>query len=521
MNHLNVQYDGGSPNLPLPVGDRYYAQDMARDLWYYHEMANTTWEKRLASIPAIVSGGCVRQQTGTTIIVSPVRAIVRKSVQFPSNYISLPPAVGTAKIPIFVEITAQITINVAATYTPGGATNYVKLRSKSAPGATRTRAYLPGSYVYEVSEGYDIVVDTVVNTDEDALLATFTEAGGVFTFSQVNNRTIRLSGGAEEEGIFLDVPRLAFSVGKTFHSCEKRTITQATDGIIFAKGFLWFRNGNIFYKYDPNDFRLVATVTGTALGSARSNIGGAGFCNRMAFDGQYIWSGVEQAVGTTPWKIDLIDVDALTVTNITAPFNGVFTAVAASQDQISFAWDGCVSWCAVRSLATLPAITRAGVTVATGTGLTATNQKAILFSGKYVFIQDYTGVNLFKYNLTGGAPSILAITTPIGAIAQAGNYLATVQGNGGNPIAFVDMETLTIIHTAAPALGAAPQSLVFDGRYLWAGVSGGTVNNIHVGTGIVSAAAVAAAIPQFLHTASDGRYLYAANGGVCTKVVQG
>lgn len=181
INHHNYDYDGGAPNIPLAIGDRYYAQDLARDFWYMlNESSNV--KELFDSFPVLLDDGSISQGTDfQKIDLGIIRGFVEYNVTIPADFSSIPPTDTTEDIILFVESTAQTDLDISATATLDGAsTNYVKLRYVETNGSSRARAKKAGSYNYEKVKSFSIIVDTTAPTDYDIVIGTIVGDGSSF-----------------------------------------------------------------------------------------------------------------------------------------------------------------------------------------------------------------------------------------------------------------------------------------------------------------------------------------------------
>lgn len=184
IKHHNQEYDGGSPNLPLALGDRYYSQDLGRDFNYLRNLAGKVLADLGQTLPALVSGGVVTKGAGDTLNITPAVGYVSHEVDLPDAFSSIPPAVIQEDIVLRAESTQQTNMAILSAVLDGSTVNYVKLRYAEVDGDSRARAKKAGSYYYEQSAGFSIVVDPTANTGYDVLLATFTgTGGGAFTIT--------------------------------------------------------------------------------------------------------------------------------------------------------------------------------------------------------------------------------------------------------------------------------------------------------------------------------------------------
>lgn len=179
--HHNYQYDAVSPGgVPEAAGDRYFAQDLFRDILYTWDRLGLTLKDLVGQIPLLLSGGVVSKGTGTTLNITAGYGYCALSVQTVNSYGSTPPTSQDEDIEaIRVAWDAQTDMAI-----PGyvfGSTNYVKVQYLESNSSQRQRAKKAGLYYYDQESSYQFVVDTVAPTKYDLTLATFTDIAGAFT----------------------------------------------------------------------------------------------------------------------------------------------------------------------------------------------------------------------------------------------------------------------------------------------------------------------------------------------------
>lgn len=175
--HMNMEYSGG---FPLNAGDRYYSQDLGRDYHYLLDRLGLLAQDIIGERPLIVSGGVVSKGgSADEINITPCVGYVEFEVDVPNSFASLPPSVSQEDIEMKRVVSIQQTnLDISATATlDGSTTNYVKLNYAEADGASRTRAKKAGSYAYDQSPSFAIVVDDTAPTDKDIVLLAFTWDG--------------------------------------------------------------------------------------------------------------------------------------------------------------------------------------------------------------------------------------------------------------------------------------------------------------------------------------------------------
>jgi hypothetical protein len=201
VNHHNMEYDGGSPDLPLRLGDRYYAQDRVRDFWHHVEVAGRRILESYGVVNPLVSGGKVNQGAGATLSISAAVGYASYQVKVPDPSVwAIPPASALRTIPsVRIEMPTQTDYSGwSGTPTLDGVTvNYLKLRYAEIDGSTRTRAKKAGSYAYERVPSWLLQFDSTAPTDYDCLLATVVGTAltsGNNTITQAQHYQPRLSG---------------------------------------------------------------------------------------------------------------------------------------------------------------------------------------------------------------------------------------------------------------------------------------------------------------------------------------
>jgi hypothetical protein len=188
--HFNLLYSG---TTPLNLGDRYYSQDLIRDLLYGWDNTGQTARRILGTFPARLAGGVVTKGAGDTLNITEAWGVCNYSVEHPDTFAALPPSKTSSDVARLVHAAAQTNMALAAATLNGVATNYIKLKYAETDGNTRTRARAAGTYSYEVAPSYTYVVSTAAATDYDVVLGTLVgTAGGAFTIVQTANPVYNL-----------------------------------------------------------------------------------------------------------------------------------------------------------------------------------------------------------------------------------------------------------------------------------------------------------------------------------------
>lgn len=182
--YLNPNYDGGSPDIPLNVGDRRYGQDRNRDFYNQREygalIANGILNR---DGNTIINGMVVTQGAGHTIDITKGYGVVDFQIKVPTNWSVLPPTIGTTDIPIVVEVPALTNQTITGATTDGVTTNYVKIAYTETFTSTRARAKKAGSYSSETESSYTLTVNSTVPTAYELQIASFTTDGITITFT--------------------------------------------------------------------------------------------------------------------------------------------------------------------------------------------------------------------------------------------------------------------------------------------------------------------------------------------------
>jgi hypothetical protein len=183
----NFDYSVG---IPLAVGDRYYAQDLARDFDYLLDRLGLQIQDLTGLTSLIASGGIVSQVNGQDQInISAGAGYINFSVTVEDSWATTPPSTVSEDINSirvnWPAISAQ-SIILTATLN-GSAINYIKISFQWASGSTRARAKKAGTYTYNQTPSYFLTVDTVAPTAYQICLGTLTGAGSGATWTILNN----------------------------------------------------------------------------------------------------------------------------------------------------------------------------------------------------------------------------------------------------------------------------------------------------------------------------------------------
>lgn len=179
----------GADKYPDGAGDRYWAQDLARDHRYLQGLPARCLLDMFASVSSVLlSGGVVTEGSdkGKVNIAAAV-GLVRFAVDVASDSVwAVPAAVASQDIVVAARLTAQTDAVLGGTLN-NVATNYVKLRFAEANNAAaRARKYEGGSFYYAKTDSFTVVADAVAPTAYDVLLATYVGDGTTtLTITQV------------------------------------------------------------------------------------------------------------------------------------------------------------------------------------------------------------------------------------------------------------------------------------------------------------------------------------------------
>lgn len=192
LNYTNPKYNG-SPFIPVATGDRYYAQDLFRDIRYHQAQRGLILSRLFGSDKIIIEGMEVSQGVGHTIDITLGKSLVPFNVVIPhqTNPWALYPDTETKDIVALIVIEADLlNQSITSANTDGVTTNYVKIKYNEEDGNTRTRAKKSGTYSYEVKPFYTITVDDIAPTSYEVVLETFTSNGSTITFLRGNDDRI-------------------------------------------------------------------------------------------------------------------------------------------------------------------------------------------------------------------------------------------------------------------------------------------------------------------------------------------
>jgi hypothetical protein len=181
--HHNFDFNGGSPNIPEYVGDRYFGQDRARDFWY---QVNKAGEIGLAMMlgdfdaSAYIGGGSITVVDPTHIDIPAQAAVVVQNQDFPDDWTTEPPTVTSqpVKIPMFTpDLSNQL---ITGATLDGSTVNYIKIARAETEDKSRIRAKTLGTYTFEKGDSYTITYGPTAPTSSEVAIATFIGDGSTF-----------------------------------------------------------------------------------------------------------------------------------------------------------------------------------------------------------------------------------------------------------------------------------------------------------------------------------------------------
>jgi hypothetical protein len=186
IRHHNFTLDGS--DIPVAVGDRYYAQDIERDFYNQREYSGRISEDYLGlydrySGNIVINGLTCSQGAGHTLSWTAGRVKVSHTLKTPTDWSALPPAMTSHTIPHNIDILAATDQAITSATTDGITVNYAKISLNESGTSTRTRAKKAGTYSSEVSESYTFTCNSTVPAANEVAIATFTSNGAALTFT--------------------------------------------------------------------------------------------------------------------------------------------------------------------------------------------------------------------------------------------------------------------------------------------------------------------------------------------------
>lgn len=181
--HHNHEYTG---QIPKGAGDRYYAQDLARDFWMLKDSAGRTILDTIG-VPIITTGGKVTRLTATTIDVEKCVAYVEFDVEVIDTFTGFPPTKRTQTVIARAEsgfdgsddsiASETVDITTLPGYVAGAQTYKLLLKYVDKDGDSRARAFAAGSYNYEKIPSYAFSLTTGSPGNDAAVVAIITTDG--------------------------------------------------------------------------------------------------------------------------------------------------------------------------------------------------------------------------------------------------------------------------------------------------------------------------------------------------------
>jgi hypothetical protein len=175
--YFNHQFETiGAAKVPRGVGDRYYAQDLARDHRYTQGLAGRLFLQSLGVNSALISGGLVTEGSSKTELnVTAAVGIADFDVDVTkdSDGWAVPAPTETAQIPMRIEVSAQTDFDISGATLDGVTVNYLKARYAEANVQTRVKQFASGSYNYAVRGSFVLAADSSAPTDKDVVLCSF------------------------------------------------------------------------------------------------------------------------------------------------------------------------------------------------------------------------------------------------------------------------------------------------------------------------------------------------------------
>lgn len=178
-NHFNHEYNGGSPNIPNAVGDRFYGQDLTRDFNFLLENAGLVMKDVAGLMPIIISGLIATKGAGNTLNITTGLGYAEFDISTTDTPWALPPTITTGTMEaIRIDADAETNLALSSAVLDNVTVNYIKLRYKNDDGDTRVRAKKAGTYSYIQEASHEYIVDDVSPTAKDCCLGSFVSVGG-------------------------------------------------------------------------------------------------------------------------------------------------------------------------------------------------------------------------------------------------------------------------------------------------------------------------------------------------------
>jgi len=173
--HHNHKYDGGSPNIPLAVGDRYYGQDLGRDFNYLQDRIGLILKDIIQQNKYIAQGGIISigSTPATQISITNFIGYTKYNITIPDAPWGYPPPTTADDIDFLRIVMSALTdINVVSygATLDGSSTNYIKIKYNEINLNNRDRAKASGNYYYELEPSYTLTIDTTSPTNYEICL---------------------------------------------------------------------------------------------------------------------------------------------------------------------------------------------------------------------------------------------------------------------------------------------------------------------------------------------------------------
>lgn len=185
LAHQNHKYNGLPVNVPMSVGDRYYAQDMARDFWYFMNALGIHLSTVMQQKEGVISGCEIKQgatpatfwlSAGICMAMIPVDTANGGWPPTPPDVIEQviePQLFQVGNVGVPVEVPLSMFPGIVAN---GSTFNYLKARYvDNETGDIRVKARSGGSYNYLTTPSYTLTCDPSLPTsgDGEVVISTF------------------------------------------------------------------------------------------------------------------------------------------------------------------------------------------------------------------------------------------------------------------------------------------------------------------------------------------------------------
>ena len=145
INRHNSEYAVGH-TYPEAAGDRYYAQDMFRDMNFCLNDSGQKVAAGFTFFPVLLKDANMTKGTNWDDLNIPAaKGIVEYEVDVPLSYASLPPTVTQEDIYVRIETSSETDFDISGATLDGVTTNYVKVTYTQTDGSSRARAKKAGT----------------------------------------------------------------------------------------------------------------------------------------------------------------------------------------------------------------------------------------------------------------------------------------------------------------------------------------------------------------------------------------